>query len=148
MLFDGLPYHLADVFSAFPAVFAFEPTFFIDDLFVLPSAVRTLILNHSKKLVLFKHHSNESVQQISALLDTRETNDVTMSSYPQGRHPLWRQSVWNDLSIYSRPQRRTTGFSVAKKTKPRLRSDEINALSAEEAIVVDLINKDYFILHV
>lgn len=148
LLFDGMPYNLADVFTALPSVLAFNPIFFFDDFFALPGVTRTYILNHSRKLVLFKHHSTESVQQISALLDTQETNDITVSSYPQARRPLWRQSVWNDLSIFSRPNRRNTGFSVVKKTKPRLRTDEITALSSDEAIVVNLENKDYFILRV
>ena len=148
LLFDGFPHYFADLIVQIPGILDFKTAIFLDDFFALPTVARTLVLNHTTKLVLFKHHASESIQQIAELLGTEETHDVTVSKYPHGRNTLWQRSYWNDFSIVSQPYRQNMGYSVTKKTKPRLRTDEIASLSSNEAIVINLDNNDYFILRV
>lgn len=150
LLIDGLPFAVAELFSDMLYSAAYRSNIFFEDVFLYPERVRNAFLNNVDKAVFFKHADPQSKRGISDFLGTNETNEVTVTQYPNTKHQfgLPRHSVFGDLSVVTKPSGRNTGYSVVKKNKPRLREDEIDALNPNEAIIVDLADRSFIISEV
>ena len=150
LLIDGLPFAVAELFSNMLCSVAYRSNIFFEDVFLYPERVRNAFLNNVDKAVFFKHADPQSRRGISDFLGTNETNEVTVTQYPNTKHQfgLPRHSVFGDLSVVTKSTDRNTGYSVVKKSKPRLREDEIDALDPNEAIIVDLADRSFIISEV
>lgn len=150
LLTDGLPPGMSQAFYDVILSSGYKTNAFFEDLFLLPEAVRSAFLAQASKAVFFKHHNDHSIRGISEFLGSVESNDVTVTRYPDRRRILQMPpyAVFGDMSAVTRPSHRDMGFSVAKKAKPKLREDEIDAIPEDEAIVVDLRDRSFVITSV
>lgn len=150
LLIDGLPLAVAEPFCDMLGSAGYRTNAFFEDLFLYPERVKNTFLNGADKVVFFKHTDPVSVREISSFLGTADAGDVTVTRYPDGNRPFGipRRSVFGDLTAVTGPSGRNAGYSVARRAKPRLREDEIDALGTDEAIVVDLTDRSYVIMTV